>query len=70
MNVSVPLLVLAAISVFVAYRLGLKAWHAVACLVLGFLLSTTAAAPAIDSVLTGLVHWAQAQLSGGKAVAR
>ena len=36
MTVSIPLLTLMAIVVYVAYRhMGLKVWHAVACLVLG-----------------------------------
>lgn len=56
-----------AIAAYVAYRhYGLKVWHAAVCLILGFLLAFTGAAPAISSVLAGLVHWAQAQLSGGK----
>jgi hypothetical protein len=67
MTVSIPLLTLMAIAVYVAYRhLGLKAWHAVVCLILGFLLASTGAAPQINSVLSGIVHWAQVQFSGGK----
>jgi hypothetical protein len=67
MTVSIPLLTLMVIVVFVAYRhMGLRAWHAVVCLVLGFLLASTGAAPEINSLLSGIVHWAQAQFSGGK----
>jgi hypothetical protein len=67
MTVSIPLLTLMVITVYVAYRhMGLKMWHAVACLILGFLLASTGAAPQINSVLTGVVHQAQAWLSGGK----
>ena len=67
MTVSIPLLTLMVIVVYVAYRhMGLKVWHAVACLVLGFLLASTGAAPQINSVLTGIVHQAQTWLSGGK----
>ena len=52
---------------YVAYRhMGLKAWHAVVCLILGFLLASTGAAPQISSVLSGIVHQAQAWFSGGK----
>jgi hypothetical protein len=66
-TVSIPLLTLMAIVVYVAYRhMGLKAWHAVVCLILGFLLASTGAAPEISSVLSGIVHQAQAWLSGGK----
>jgi hypothetical protein len=67
MTVSVPLLTLMVIVVYVAYRhMGLKAWHAVACLVLGFLLASTVAAPQISSVLDGIVRQVQVWLSGGK----
>jgi hypothetical protein len=52
---------------YVAYRhYGLRAWHAVVCLILGFLLASTGAAPQINSVLSGLVHQVQIWLSGGK----
>jgi hypothetical protein len=67
MTVSIPLLTLMVIVVYVAYRhMGLKVWHAVVCLILGFLLASTGAAPQINSVLSGLVHQAQIWLSGGK----
>jgi hypothetical protein len=52
---------------YVAYRhMGLRAWHAVVCLILGFLLASTGAAPEISSLISGIVHQAQAWLSGGK----
>jgi hypothetical protein len=67
MTVSIPLLTLMAIVAYVAYRhMGLRAWHAVVCLILGFLLASTGAAPEIGSVLSGIVHQAQVWLSGGK----
>jgi hypothetical protein len=67
MTVSIPLLTLMVITVYVAYRhMGLKVWHALVCLILGFLLASTGAAPQINSVLSGLVHQAQIWLSGGK----
>ena len=67
MTVSIPLLTLMVIVAYVAYRhMGLRAWHAVVCLVLGFLLASTAAAPQINSLLSGIVHQAQVWLSGGK----
>ena len=59
MTVSIPLLTLMAIAVYVAYRhMGLRAWHAIVCLVLGFLLASTGAAPQISSVIAGIVHQA------------
>ena len=67
MTVSIPLITLMVIVAYVAYRhMGLRAWHAVVCLILGFLLAFTGAAPAISSVLSGIVHQAQIWLSGGK----
>ena len=67
MTVSIPLLTLMVITVYVAYRhTGLKAWHAVVCLILGFLLASTGAAPQINSLLSGIVHQTQLWLSGGK----
>jgi len=67
MTVSIPLVTLMAIVVYLVYRhMGLKAWHALVCLVLGFLLASTGAAPQINSLLTGVVHWAQVQFSGRK----
>jgi hypothetical protein len=67
MTVSIPLLTLVAIAVFAAWRhMGLKLWHALVCLVLGFLLASTGAAPEISSVLSGIVRQAQIWLSGGK----
>ena len=68
MTVSIPLLTLMVIVAYVAYRhYGLRAWHAVVCLLLGFLLASTGAAPQINSVLSGLVHQVQIWLSGGKS---
>jgi hypothetical protein len=61
------MLFLVAVAVYVAYQYtGLRAWHAVVCLVLGFLLASTGAAPVISSVLTGVGEWFTALLSGGK----
>ncbi len=60
MTVSIPLVVLAAVIVYIAYRyMGLRVWHAIACLILGFLLAATTAAPEIRNLLAGLVQWLQ-----------
>lgn len=60
MTVSIPLIALAALLVYVAYRfMGLRAWHALIAAVLGFLLAATSAAPQIRSVLAGIVAWFQ-----------
>ena len=67
MTVSIPLLTLMVIVAYVAYRhMGLRAWHAVVCLILGFLLASTGAAPQINSLISGIVHQAQLWLSGGR----
>jgi len=58
MTVSLPLIALVAIVAYIAYRhMGLRAWHAVICALLGFLLAATSAAPQIRSFLTGIVQW-------------
>ncbi len=65
MTVSIPLIALAAILVYVAYRyMGLRAWHALVAAVLGFLLAATSAAPQIRSVLAGIVAWLQSTGKG------
>jgi len=58
MNVSIPLVALAGAAVYLAWRfMGLRIWHAILCLVFGFLLAATTAAPAIHNLITGLVQW-------------
>jgi hypothetical protein len=67
MTVSIPLLTLMVIATYIAYRhYGLRVSHAVTCLILGFLLASTAAAPQIFNLISGIVHQAQLWLSGGK----
>jgi hypothetical protein len=67
MTVSIPLLTLMVIVAYVAYRhYGLRTWHAVVCLVLGFLLASTGAAPEISNLIASIVHQAQLWLSGGR----
>jgi hypothetical protein len=56
--VSMPLVVLLGAGVFVAYRyMHLKVWQAVLCLLFGFLLAATTAAPAIRNALTAVLSW-------------
>jgi hypothetical protein len=58
MTVSIPLVALAGVAVYLAWRfMGLRIWQAILCLIFGFLLAATAAAPAIHNVITGLVQW-------------
>jgi hypothetical protein len=58
MTVTVPLVLIVAALIYVAYRyMGLRVWQAVVCLVFGFLLAATTAAPEIRSLITGIVQW-------------
>jgi hypothetical protein len=59
-TVSIPLIAIVAILVYVAHRyMGLRVWHALIAIVLGFLLAATSAAPQIHNLLTGIVQWLQ-----------
>jgi hypothetical protein len=57
LSVTIPLVVLVAALVWVAWRfMGLRMWQLILCLLLGFLLAATSAAPQIHNVVTSLVH--------------
>jgi hypothetical protein len=57
-NVSIPLVALAGIAVYLAWRfMGLRIWQVILCLLFGFLLAATTAAPGIHNLITGLVQW-------------
>ena len=58
MNVSIPLVALAGAAVYIAWRfMGLRIWQAILCLIFGFLLAATTAAPEIHNLIAGLVQW-------------
>jgi Na+/glutamate symporter len=58
MIVSIPLIAIIAIAAWIAYRhMGLKLWHALVCIILGFLLAATGAAPDINAVITAITRW-------------
>jgi hypothetical protein len=58
LTVTIPLVAIIAIVAFICYRfLGLRLWHLLVCLILGFLLAATSAAPEIQKILTSLIHW-------------
>ena len=64
MTITLPLIAIVAIVAYIAYRhMGLRAWHAIVCALLGFLLAATSAAPQIRNVLAGILQWLQ---TGGK----
>ena len=58
MTVSIPLVALAGVAVYLAWRfMGLRIWQAVLCLLFGFLLAATTAAPEIHTLITSLIQW-------------
>ena len=58
MTVTIPLVFFAGVIVWLAYRyMGLRVWQAIVCLIFGFLLAATTAAPQIRDLLTGLAQW-------------
>ena len=58
MTVTIPLVFIAGVIVWLAYRyMGLRVWQAIVCLIFGFLLAATSAAPEIRDLLTGLTQW-------------
>jgi hypothetical protein len=60
MTVTIPIIAIAGLVVFIAYRyMGLRAWHALVCLICGFLLAATSAAPQINHVLAAIAEWFQ-----------
>ena len=60
MTVTIPIVAIVGLVVFIAYRyMGLRVWHALLCLIFGFLLADTSAAPQINRVLAAIVEWFQ-----------
>jgi hypothetical protein len=56
-SVSVPLAVIAGAFVWLAWRyMGLRTWQVFVCLLLGFLLAATSAAPSIRHIVHGIVR--------------
>lgn len=57
MTVSIPLVVILGVVVVLAWRyMGLRAWQAVFCLLFGFFLAATTAAPEIRQLVIALVQ--------------
>jgi hypothetical protein len=57
LTVTIPLLAVLAALAWAAWRyMGLRIWHLIVCLLLGFLLAATSAAPQISNLLTGVIH--------------
>jgi len=58
MTVSIPLVAVLGVVAFLACRYtGLRAWQAIVCLLCGFLLAATTAAPGIQHLLSAIVFW-------------
>ena len=54
-SISIPLVVIVGVLVWAAWRfMGLRTWQAVLCLLLGFLLAATSAAPEISRAVTSI----------------
>lgn len=57
MTVATPLVLIMGIVAYACYRyMGLRLWHLLVCLLLGFLLAATSAAPEIQNLLNALLH--------------
>jgi hypothetical protein len=57
MTVTIPLVFVIGIVAYLCYRyMGLRFWHLLVCLLLGFLIAATSAAPEIQSLLTTILH--------------
>ena len=65
MTISIPLIALIAVVAYIAYRhMGLRVWHAIVCVLLGFLIAATSVAPQIRSVIAGIIQWLQSSGKG------
>ncbi|MBO0801676.1 MAG: hypothetical protein J2P25_01170 [Nocardiopsaceae bacterium] len=57
MAISISLVFVFAVAVWMLHRYaGLKAWHAITCILFGFYLATSSLAPEIRTTITAIVH--------------
>ena len=57
MTVTIPLVALIGVAAWICYRyMGLRLWHLLVCLLLGFLLAATSFAPEIQNMINALIH--------------
>lgn len=57
MVITIPLVFVIGIVAYACYRyMGLRLWHLAVCLLLGFLLAATSAAPEIQTLLNAVIH--------------
>jgi hypothetical protein len=58
MTVTIPLVLIIAIIAYACYRyMGLRLWHLAVCLLLGFLLAATSAAPELQNIINTILSW-------------
>lgn len=58
LTVSIPLVFIAGVIVYLAWRyMSLKVWHAIVCVLFGFLLAATVAGPEIHSFIAQFIQW-------------
>jgi hypothetical protein len=57
MTITIPLVLVIGIVAWACYRyMGLRLWHLLVCLILGFLLAATSFAPEIQNFLNTVLH--------------
>jgi len=57
MTVTIPLVAVIGAAVWICYRyMGLRLWHLIVCLLLGFLLAATGFAPEIQQFLNSVIY--------------
>ena len=57
MTVTIPLVAVIGVAAWICYRyMGLRVWHLLVCLLLGFLLAATSFAPEIHNLLNTVIH--------------
>ena len=59
MTVSIPLVALFGLGAYLAWRfMGLRLWQAAMCMICGFLVAGTSAAPHVNQTITAIIQWA------------
>ena len=57
MTVTIPLVLVIGVAAWACYRyMGLRLWHLIVCLLLGFLLAATSYAPDISNFINAVLH--------------
>ena len=58
MTVTIPLVAVIGVAAWICYRyMGLRVWHLLVCLLLGFLLAATSVAPELQNVINTILSW-------------